>query len=395
MTRRAEALGVEGLAQRARQALGGAAQVLAAAPGRINIIGEHTDTIGGLALPVAIDRHIVVALRRRGDGVARVTALDLGEQHAWRVASPPEPGELEGWRAYVVGSVAVFQELLDTRGGVFPGGFEAVVHGDVPLGSGVSSSAALCLAWINALDAWTELGLAPLERARLAQQVEHRWAGVPCGLLDQVASQCSVAGKLALVDFRELRVQLVHDGLQGVRWVLLHTGVQRALASSAYQQRVEEVTLALERSGLGHWRDLPGPEGWAALDVALGDPVWSARLRHGVSENARVLAAVAAVERGDAAGLGRLLDQSHASLRDDYAVSCEELDVLQQLATSAEGCWGARMMGGGFGGCVLALVEEGADFRDPVMRAYGRHFPARAGRVLELRPVGGAQGWRV
>lgn len=394
-------LGLEALQARAEAALGAPAAVLGAAPGRINIIGEHTDYIGGLALPVAVDRQILVALRPLPEPRARVRALDLDEVVSWDLGAPPAPEALDaGWARYVVGCVCLLGEELQARGRALPGGLEAVVTGDVPLGSGISSSAALCLAWVNALAAWTELDLAPLARARLAQGVEHEWAGVQCGLLDQVASQLSVRGFLLRVDFagpspEQPLVDHVDDYLAGVRWVLLHTGVHRALAGSAYAERVAQVAEGLARSGLPAWRQLPGEGGLVGLAERLGDEVLLRRLRHGITENQRVRLAVEAVAWGDAAHLGRLLCESHASLRDDYAVSCPELDLMQALARATPGCHGARMMGGGFGGCVLALVDEGVDLGAAVLPAYRARFEDRAPRVLEVSPASGARGWRV
>ncbi|MEC7948903.1 MAG: galactokinase family protein, partial [Myxococcota bacterium] len=195
--------GAQLLLDRAAAALPGRPAWIGLAPGRINIIGEHTDYIGGLSLPTGVNRWAVVRIRPRTDGRVWIRALDLDEEITVELAQVPVlPG---GWARTMVGAVQVCREAF----GLPSDGFDAVVTGDVPRGGGMSSSAALCVAWVNALAAWRGRTLDTLEAARLAQRVEHVWSGVPCGLLDQVASQGSVAGALLRVDFRESSVQTV------------------------------------------------------------------------------------------------------------------------------------------------------------------------------------------
>lgn len=368
----------EPLVERATAALGRAPDAVGVAPGRINVIGEHTDYIGGLALPAAVDRYCVVALAPRRDGQVRIDAADLGETYQWTLGERPTP--TVGWARLMAGAVEVFREAVG-----LDSGFDAAVVGDVPRGGGMSSSAALCVAWMVGLEALTGSTVAPTAAVRLAQRVEHEWVDVQCGLLDQTASRCAVPGHLLRVDFRSMDVQPVASGLDRCAWLVLDTGVHRELAGSAYADRVREVAAGLARAGRGHWREL------SEADLVEGD-VLDARLRHGIRENARVEAMVSALAAGDAAAAGRLLRESHASLRDDYAVSCAELDAMVEAAVAEAGCFGARMMGGGFGGCALALVrEDDADaVGEAVLTAYRRRF-AWPARVFRVAMVGGAR----
>jgi len=369
-----------GLLARAEAALPGGPAWIGLAPGRINIIGEHTDYIEGLSLPTGVDRFAVVRLRPRADRTVHIRALDLDESHSFDLDADRSPPQ--GWRRTMVGAVSVAEDALG-----LPGGFDAVVTGDVPRGGGMSSSAALCVAWVSALAAWSGHVLGDAEAARLAQRVEHEWSGVPCGLLDQLASQASRAGQLLRVDFRTDAVTPVPAVLPEHAWLVLDTGVRRELAASAYAERVQEVRDGLARTGRAHWRDL------TLGDLTRGDVV-DRRLRHGVTENVRVDAVVSALGVGDVESVGRLLAESHRSLRDDYGVSCAELDAFVDAASVASGCLGARMMGGGFGGCALALVEAAA--ADAVaataLAAYRARFDHPAAAAV-VRGVDGARGW--
>jgi galactokinase len=378
--------GAQVLLSRARDALPGAPAWVGLAPGRINVIGEHTDTIGGLALPTGVDRWAVVRLRPRVDGRVHIQALDLDEDFAFEADQRPDPPE--GWARTMAGAVVVCHEAF----GLPAGGFDAVVTGDVPRGGGMSSSAALCVAWVNVLAAWVGRSLGTFDVARLAQRVEHDWTGVPCGLLDQISSQGSQAGRLLRVDFRGPQLRAVPAPMPGHAWLVLDTGVRRALASSAYGQRVREVAAALQRvqarrPGV-HFRDLrPG-------DFQRGD-LLDRRLRHGMFENERVDAVLRLMGEGDLFSVGAVLGQSHVSLRDDLEVSCPELDSLVDAATSQTGCLGARMMGGGFGGCVLALVEDAAAsaVAAGAREDHAQRFADTTSAAV-VRGVDGARGWR-
>ncbi|MEC8194353.1 MAG: galactokinase [Myxococcota bacterium] len=365
-----------------RAHMGGAPDVVSWAPGRINVIGGHTDYNGGLALPGAINRWISVALRRRADDRVRVRSLDFGGELSG------DRGSLEAtnasWSRFVVGCITVFEEHTP-----LPSGLDAVFAGDVPDGAGLSSSAALTVAWMTALRAWTGAAIDDATLVRMAQQVEHRFLGVQCGLLDQIGSLMAEPDSLLLVDFADLRVEPVSVGLKGVRWVVLHSGVRRELAGSSYLDRVHECAEGLaavrrREPGVSRVRD-------ASLPMLRTDDPVERRLRHVITENARVLQAADAVRRGDAEALGQLLVAAHSSLRDDYEVSCPQLDCLVDSALAQPGCFGARMVGGGFGGCTLNVVEASRvdAFIEGALTAY-RSQCSETPRSFAFDLVGGA-----
>ncbi len=390
------------LQDRVRHGLDRAPAVLVRAPGRLNVIGEHTDYIGGMSLPAAIDRSVVVGLHGV-EGDSQLRSLDA--PGAWRfdpgVALEPAAlaADAPDWVRYMLGSIAVFVDHV-AGGGAPPSAvlppFAAAVAGDVPTGAGLSSSAALTVAWMNALAAWSDIPLDGPTTIALAQRVEHRWLGVHCGALDQTASQMGRAGHLLLVDFQPdpMSITPVRSALPDATWLVLHTGVQRGLAHSEYSARVRAVTDGLqlvrdEDPSVRHWRDLTLEH---VASVGRQAPILGRRLRHGVTENARVLAMVEALRSAGTVRAGRLLDESHASLRDDYAVSSMELDTLAELARGTPGVWGARMVGAGFGGCVLALAD--ADLSDAALdRLLGTYADqtARTGSVYRMAPGPGAE----
>ena len=315
-------------------------------PGRVNLIGEHTDYNGGLALPFAIDRGVTVEAEPRAGREIRVEARDLGESDAFDAAAP---GRAEGWRAFVRGTVAELRAA-----GVQVGGARLAFAGDVPQGSGLSSSAALEAALCLAL-----LALAGAEEpdrselARLCSRVESHWVGAETGLLDQLASLCSREGAALRIDFATLELRPVPLELGGWRLVTLDSGAEHSHAAGGYNERRAECRAACEALGVEHL-SAADPEAAERLPEPL-----RRRARHVLSENARVDAMVAALDAGDLAEAGRLLDASHASLRDDYAASVPAVEDTV-AALKRAGAAGARMVGGGFGGSVLALLEPGA-----------------------------------
>jgi galactokinase len=362
--------------------MGAQPQWVSWAPGRINLIGGHTDYNGGLALPAAINRWVSVALRPRADRKIRIRSLDLGGEVTGFIDGLPEPGS--SWTHFVLGSLSIFgaQHAL-------PCGFDAVFAGDVPDGAGLSSSAALTIAWMTVLRAWTGVSVDDLTLTRYAQRVEHEFLGVKCGLLDQIGSLMARPKQLMLVDFRDVSVEAVDIGLTDVRWVVLHSGVRRELAGSQYLDRVQQCQDGLHEvqsvhPEVHHMRDVQ-------LSMVQGPSVGFRRLRHVITENARVLEAVAAVKSGDALHLGAVISSAHESLRDDYEVSCPQLDLLVQLAEAQPGCFGARMVGGGFGGCTLNLVRTDAasSFIDAVLLNY-RSQVSDIPRAFTFNLVGGA-----
>jgi galactokinase len=321
-------------------------RVTARGPGRVNLIGEHTDYNEGLALPFAIARGVTVTATAIDGDRVEAQALDLGEDDAFPLA---DPGRSEGWRAFVRGIVS---ELLQAGYALRPARLE--ISGDVPRGSGLSSSAALSTALALAL-----LGLADesppddlRELAKLCSRVENDWVGQKTGLMDQLAALLGSEGRALRIDFRSLDVRSVPLELGDWRLVTVESGASHTLAASGYNERRAECEAACAALGIGSLRDA------TEADLPRLEATLRARARHVISENARVDAMAAALERGDLAAAGALLDASHASLRDDYASSVPEVEATV-AALKAAGAAGARMVGGGFGGSVLALLGPG------------------------------------
>jgi len=327
--------------------------VIAIAPGRINIIGEHTDYNGGLALPAAINRWICVAVSRRNDTMIEAVSLDFEEEYT---LGPNDPlDRAPGWMRYVGGAVKVFTERSGNDSG-----WNIVIHGNLPIGAGLSSSAALEMAILNALREATRSSIDDLELIKLGRQVEHQYLGLSSGLLDQYAIQFSRSDRLLLIDFYDLTHSYTPVGMKNFCWAIVDSGVRRELTDSRYEQRVQEC-----RVGLTVLQSVGAPvETIRDITAEQLEKYKSAstrlqmnRLWHVVSENNRVVEAVRALKICDFNYLGALLKASHTSLRDDYEVSCPVLDILVEAA-AGPGCPGARMMGGGFGGCIIALVAE-------------------------------------
>jgi galactokinase len=322
-------------------------QIAAHGPGRVNLIGEHTDYNDGLCLAFAIDRGVTVHAEATFDGRIFAHSSSLGEDDVFAADSPATPGHGD-WRAFVRGMVAE----LRAEGLTIPGA-RLRIDSDLPQGAGLSSSAALEAALALALISLGQVRLEdPLDLARLCSRVEHDWVGAQTGLLDQLTVLCAREGHALALDLRALSLQHVPLQLGEWRLVTLDSGARHANATSGYNER---------RSECAHAAHLLGRE--SLRDVTLEDaerlqPPLDARVRHVVSENARVREAVAALRAGDLATIGRLLDASHASLRDDFEVSVPEVEETVALLRGV-GAAGARMIGGGFGGSVLALLPPG------------------------------------
>jgi galactokinase len=337
-------------------------QATAFAPGRVNLIGEHTDYNDGLALPFAISEGVTVRATARDDRRIVAIAADLGERDTFEL---DRPERADGWRAFIRGAVA---ELADS--GTALVGAELEISGTVRRGAGLSSSAALEVALVLALLA---LSGAPeperVELAKLCSRIENEWVGAQTGLLDQIASLCGERDRGLRIDFRTLDVHDVTLELDGFRLVTLDSGEQHTHAGSGYNQRRAECARACDELGVATLRE-------ATLEMAerLAAPL-SRRARHVITENDRVRETVGALERGDIEELGRLLDASHASLRDCYEVSTPAVEDAVARCKRA-GALGARIVGGGFGGSVLALLPA--------------HAAAPHGAV-EVRPGPGAR----
>jgi len=355
------------------------------APGRINVIGEHTDYNHGLALPGAIDRWIVVTLTPRHDDLMQVHSEAFEETVVGRLQDPAAAAD--GWSALPRGAARLFGELYGTRLG-----FDALIGGNLPRGAGVSSSAAVEMALLGALRAAFEAEVDDLQLVLLAQRVEHECLGVATGLMDQYSSQFGRPDALMLVDFAATTHEYIDVPLDGWAWLLLDTKVRHELAESAYGERVAETRRAFDAVAAADASVVSCRDVRLRHLAAIDDEVPRARLHHYVLENQRVQDAVRAIAAGDAAVLGELMSASHASLRDEYAVSCVELDVLQDAAVGSSACAGARMMGGGFGGCTLNLVRAAAadGFVADVAPGFKRRFGYSPGAGI-YQLVGGAR----
>jgi galactokinase len=360
---------------------GSECQTVARAPGRVNLIGEHTDYNDGFVLPIASEQDVWTAAAARNDGMARVFSTELGDEQTWPVDGWRAAG-FPHWTSYVAGVAS----LLRARGARLEG-FDLLISGDVPLGGGLSSSAALEVASALALARIANQPIEARELVDLCRQAEHDFARVPCGLMDQSIALLAKAGTALLLDCRSRDCRHIPFELERHVIVVVDSGVRHELAASEYAHRQHECREATE-----YFRRL-NPEVKALRDVSLDmlrdhasgmDSIAAARARHVLSENERTLAAAEALHAGDLAEFGRLMHESHRSLRDDYEVSCHELDQLVRIVSSVEGVVGARMTGGGFGGCIVALVLETAVAR--VEQAiHAEYEGGAAGPVRALR----------
>lgn len=341
------------------------------APGRVNLIGEHTDYNDGFVLPLAIDRAVWIALRPRDDRCIVVHSVDfqaIGEFSLDGLAKA-EPS----WIEYLK---AVAWSLQDA--GYALRGWEGVVCGDVPVAAGLSSSAALEMATARAFAAASPLPWEPARMAQLAQRAENHWVGVNCGIMDQLVCGAGRAKHALLIDCRTLETRPVPFP-PGVAVVVLDTSTRRGLLDSAYNERRAQCEAAAKFFGVAALRDVD-LAAFQQRQHELEEPI-RRRARHVITENHRTLAAAEAMAAGNADELGELMSQSHASLRDDYQVSSEALDTMVEAAMSHPACRGARMTGAGFGGCAVAIVEAEAidDFVRRVAADYSYltgHTPA-------------------
>jgi galactokinase len=347
-----------------RDRFGEPATWLVRAPGRVNLIGEHTDYNDGFVLPMAIDRAVWIAARPRTDRTVALHSLDFGD--AATIDLDAEPEHRRGsWAEYVIG----MRWALARAGVVLTGGWEGTMAGNVPVGAGLSSSAALELAVARTLAAASDVAWDPPRMAVAAQAAENGWVGVNSGIMDQMISAAAREGHALLLDCRSLdgrHVPMPPD----VVAVVLDTATRRGLVESAYNERRAQCEAAARAFGVPALRDVD-EAAFAARADAL-DETTRRRARHVVTENARTVQAADALARGDAAEVGRLMDASHASLRDDFEVSRAELDAIVEIARAEPGCHGARMTGAGFGGCAVALVarEAAPALAAAVMRRY-------------------------
>jgi galactokinase len=378
-----------------RTRFGRSPEGVAEAPGRVNLIGEHLDYNDGLVLPAAIDRTVLVGFAARSDTEVRVYSLDFDGESRFSPDGPIVRDDAHPWSDYLRGVVSVLREE-----GFSGSGLDLAVAGNVPVGSGLSSSAALEVAALGAVRAAWELDFDDTQLALLGQRAENEFVGVQCGIMDQFTAALGVADHALLIDCRSLEHEAVPLRLaeQNFALVVADTGLPRRLERSEYNRRREECgeALALLRAAM--------PQPSAALrDVSIVQLEEHAerlpetlrrRARHVVSEMERVVDSVRALRQGDLDAFGGLMNTSHTSLRDDYEVSCPELDRLTELAQGLPGVVGARLTGAGFGGCTVNLVRADAlnAFQREVVGRYneetglaGKMYVCRAAEGLHLR----------
>lgn len=321
-------------------------------PGRINIIGEHTDYTHGYSLPAAINRWTICAWKKRDDNLVKIYSSVLDE--FWETSLNEiqfSMGQL--WKKYVGGSLLSFQEKIPLQG------FELSIHSNIPLEKGLSSSASIELSIINGLNELFSGNLTSLEMSLMAQQVEHQYLELQSGLMDQLACQLSKKDHAVLIDFNSLNTKdiAIHPNFKDYNWVLVDSLVKRTLATSKYSERVTQcshIIKNISKMGLNSFRDLTIP----LIESLEIPPLLKRRALHIVSENQRTLKTSELLEKGLVKELGTILLESHQSLSENYEVSHPNLDFIVQSALSHEGVLGGRMMGGGFGGCCLFLVSK-------------------------------------
>ncbi len=341
---------------------GEAPTLVVRAPGRVNLIGEHTDYNDGYVMPLAIDRAVWIAARPRSDNYMTLYSMDFDQVAEISLTEIVKRENL--WVEYVQGVAWALQEDGRTLKG-----WNGVIAGDVPIGAGLSSSAAIELASARTFCAVADIEWNAPEMAKLCQHVENEWLGVKTGIMDQMISATGVAGHAVLIDCRWLHLDPVPLP-PNTAVVVLDTATRRELVTSAYNERREQCETAARFFNVPALRDVT-PEQVEAVRDLLDDVIYR-RARHIVTENQRTLDAAYAMRVGDAAALGRLMNASHASLRDDYEVSSDALNLIVDCAHEHDACIGARMTGGGFGGCAVALVkaESTGDFVAKVAACY-------------------------
>jgi galactokinase len=351
------------------------------APGRVNLIGEHTDYNEGFVMPAAIEFYTTVAIAPQSGRRLRVKSLNLGETCEVALSDLSQmrsPTRNSHWIDYVSGVSRALE-----RHGIALEGADLLIHSEVPIGAGLSSSAALEVAVALALSSLVGLTLDKVTVARLCQEAENDYVGMRCGIMDQFAACCGQADNALTIDCRSLKYELVPlvtrhtDSEAAVQLVICNTMVRHHHAGGEYNRRRAQCEEGLRRlkvyaPEMEALRDA-SPELLQMHESAF-DPVIYRRCRHVVSENERVLKATAALRQGCPEKFGELMGESHQSLRDDYEVSCDELNLMVQLAESIDGVYGARMTGGGFGGCTVNLVRSDAvtHFRSLIAERYAR-----------------------
>ena len=367
---------------------GRAPRWIAAAPGRVNVIGEHTDYNDGFVLPMAIEFYSVMAADRPVDGKNVITLRStLAQEVATIDLSAPVKPSKPKWGNYPRGVVAGFLAR-----GVNPGGLDVLLHSTVPLGSGLSSSAALEVCTATLIEAVTGKTIDPVEKALLAQKAEHDFAGVPCGIMDQFISALGREGHLLLLDCRTRKTELVPMSDPSVALLIINTNVKHELSGGEYAERRAQCEEAARNLGVKSLRDVTA-EQLEKGKGKLGELVYR-RARHVIGEIERTTHAAEGVRQSNWPTVGQLMYASHAALRDDYEVSCAELDAVVEIAEETGfkgGIYGCRMTGGGFGGCCVALVKASAV--DSITKTIAAEYKKKTGiaaTIFSSRPAAGA-----
>lgn len=369
------------VAQHFSRQFGQAPQWVVRAPGRVNLIGEHTDYNDGFVLPLAIDRAAWIGLRGRSDRRVVVHSIDYGETREFDLDRLEKTDV--AWVEYLKGVASVLAEA-----GLPLAGWEGVMGGDVPIGAGLSSSAALEMATARAFAAVAGFPWDAPKMALLGQRAENRWIGVQCGIMDQLISATGRDGHAVLIDCRCLELRAVPLPSE-TAVVVLDTGTRRGLVDSAYNERRSQCQEAARVFGVRALRDV-SQSAFQAREEQL-DATTRRRARHVITENDRTLQAAEALQAGQARVVGSLMRASHASLRDDYEVSSPALNAIVEIADRHPACVGARMTGAGFGGCAVALVlaEQADAFARDVASAY-QTATSNTPAVYVCRATGGA-----
>ncbi|MFZ2057858.1 MAG: galactokinase [Acidimicrobiales bacterium] len=372
-----------------RHAFGRPPEGIWSAPGRVNLIGEFTDYNDGFVLPLALPFATQACVARRDDDLVRVASAQRLEGGRFSVVDAAldqlRPATTSGWASYVLGVVWALREAGENIGGV-----EIHIDSDVPIGAGLSSSAALECSVALALHDLYGLKLSLQELARVAQRAENEYVGVPTGIMDQTASLRCRAGHALFLDTRTLEVRQVPLDLKpaGLTLLVVNTGVKHALGDSAYANRRRDCQRAAKELGVAALRDI-APEKMDAFLAQIADVVVRRRARHVISEQSRVLEVVGLLESGRLVEVGPVLTAGHWSLRDDFEVSCAELDTIVEVAVASGAC-GARMTGGGFGGSAVVLLELAAV--QPVTTAVANAFAARGYGAPEITEIVACDG---
>jgi galactokinase len=384
------------LAARARSGYqkryGRAPEWIAAAPGRVNLIGEHIDYNDGFVLPMAIDRYCVIAAAGNTGDEATLFSVAADEETKILLAAPgvtraSAVSNRGHWSNYVAGVIAGCTER-----NLRPNGFEAVIESDVPVGGGLSSSASIEVATATLIEAITGAVLDPVEKALLCQKAEHEYAGVPCGIMDQFASVMCRPDHLMLLDCRSQEIEHVPFSDPNITVLIINTNVKHELSGGEYGERRSQCESAARKLGVASLRDATSAQLESRRDELIAAEY--RRARHAIGEIVRTVEAAAAIKAGNWPRVGELMYASHDSLRDDYEVSCSELDLLVELARKIGpqgGVIGSRMTGGGFGGCTVSLVET--DKVEPIVQLVLQSYREETGieaSVIRSRAARGA-----